>query len=182
MSVYDSHDRNAKIKRIYFYTVDPHEKLTEYFLYSANPVAWDEMPRIIDEFAAEIASGSIPPTNSVQGRRTWKKRSYFVYYDKTGRLEANNAVVFAGEDPCFKDGADVSGVHGVYAFYCINHMWKGGKPQAPGDTQHFRIVVNHMHKAGAEEQPDKSAGAAEGDAARRPLLTHNDSGTNTGPP
>jgi hypothetical protein len=183
MSVYDSHNRNAKVKRIYFYTVDPDHILTEYLVEKTSDISWGEMPRMIDEIAAKIESKSISPTaDSVQGHRTWKKRSYFVYYDKTGRLEANNAVVFTGDNSCFLDGADVSGIHGIYAFYCINHMRKNGHDQGPKDEQHFQIDVNDMHKAGAEDQPDKRAGAAEGDAARRPLFTHNDSGTNTGPP
>jgi hypothetical protein len=182
MNVYDPFCRGAKVKRIYFYTVDPDHTLTEYCKQSTNDIPWSDMPRVIDEIVAGIADGSIRPTKSQQHHRVWKTRSYFVYYDKKGQLEPNNAVTFRGDDSCFLDGADVPGALGIHAFYCINHMRKGGQDQGPRDRQHFEIDVNHMHHARAEEQSEKSRGAAQGGASNRPLFTHNDSGTNTGPP
>lgn len=184
MNVYDAYNKVAKIKRVYFYRVEGDHALVEYFIRSNKDIAWDEMPGFIDEIASDIEDGAIPPSQSVQGQRTWKKRSYFVYYDRTANLEENNAAIFSGDDSCFLDGADVPGPDGIYAFYCINHMRKGGHDQKQGDTQRFRIKVNHFHQAGAEDKPEKRGNpAGEGNAgAGRTLVTHDDSGTNTGPP
>ncbi len=184
MNVYDPHDKAAKIKRVYFYTLERDHALVEYFIRSHKDIAWDEMPRFIDEIAAEIADGAIPASKSVQGRRKWKRRSYFVYYDRTAGLIKDDAVSFSGDGTCFLDGADVSRRDGIYAFYCINHMRKGGHDQKPGDAQRFLIKVNHTHRTAAEDEPEKRGDAAGrvNVGAGRPIVTHDDSGTNTGPP
>ncbi len=65
----------------------------------------------------------------------------------------------------------------------ISGVRKDGHDQKPGDAQRFLIKVNHTHHTAAEDEPEEK-----GDAAGRVnvgagnTVTHDDSGTNTGPP
>ena len=171
---YDPLDENVPIKRIYFYMIRSNDVLEEYFIRDRRPIPRNEMADFIREIAAEITDGSIPLSSHGRGSRVWKKRSYFVYYDPDAKLETRNAVTFtsleSGDNPCFRDGAEIFDGSKVQAFYCINHMLRSSG-HGPGDPERFDVHVNHGVAAAAEPQ-EKAA----------PIFTHDDSGTNTGPP
>jgi hypothetical protein len=70
----------------------------------------------------------------------------------------------------------------IYAFYCINHMRKNGVDQKPGESQKFSVNVNHPDRSRLNDEQKEAGDASERvrEADRR--FTHDDSGTNTGPP
>jgi hypothetical protein len=173
---YLPHNKRAHTKRIYFYVLEPHQHdiaghhgdtITEYLIKEDDFIDWDDIPRLIPDILDAIRGNDLKPTDSKQLHRKWKRRSYFVYYHPTEQLSKGDAVVFTGGEDnrqCFRDARDVPLDAGASAFYCINHMLDkdgGAFPSGAGDA--FDIDIYHGHGA----------------VRRR---SHNDSGTNTGPP
>lgn len=183
--VYVQTQTRRPLKRIYFYkSRDGTREIESYFL-KMPPIAHEDIPAKINDILQEIANSQIQAANSIR-YIPWEGDSYFILYYE-GKLKQDNAVTFnfcepgesapfcTGGNHTFRDGADEQLPGGVSLFYCINHMEKrGGGSWREKERERFQVTLNHD-----DGGPGQEAAAS---AAPESIVTHTDTGTNTGPP
>ena len=181
--VYDDYNKNLRPKVFYIYRIFSHTDIRAY-RFQGEPVAYSNVENKINELIEEIEQNPTMPYGNGFRSIIWKKHNYFVidYVDPRDTLTPRNAVIFeycpsganhalaACPHPSgnhnFKDGKDISDRR----FVCINHMKKHGGGDLGEQPERYHVRVNHGREAGHSHQADKA------------FVSHEDSGTNTGPP
>jgi hypothetical protein len=183
--VYDPnspHHPNPPSKYIYFYYLkEVSPKVRAYRIEKQNPVSDTEIEALVKDVATRIKNGTYPdqPDGFTLGRLTWKKKSYIaiVLEDNQQKLINGNAVTFELEledgsldgNHTFRDGHDIPLFdNNITGFYCFNYM-RGvhGNDLGNREAERFWVEVHHNR-----------SGMRAGAGPR----SHDDAGTNLGPP
>lgn len=177
--VYYNKNKNLRIECIYFYYLtmrsDSHPNhVRAYFVDKKQYIPHDQMQDEIKDLVSQVRAKTLTPLARRLGGLDWCRKSYLavIMDDAEQRLTKENAVMFAnrsiGREHPFRDGRDIEPYDTITGFYCINHMTK---PSGASDvywSEDFDIEVCHNPLGCMPPNPL--------------LLSHNDSGTNMGPP
>jgi hypothetical protein len=172
--VYGTLDPNLGAQCIYFYYLTEskiEKEKTQTFFIERDYVITD-LAHEIDTIMKDIfVDKTLKPCGWGLGDVRWRRKSYIVvlFDDLVHKLNENDAVTFTPYYS-FKGGTDIKTIQGyprVTGFYCENHMTdsNGGPVGAKGET--FDVKVNHD---------------GHHNSSKLKFFTHNDSGTNMGPP
>jgi hypothetical protein len=188
-SLYGDAPNGLKAHCIYFYylkeTPDLKEKTRAFFLEYDHALNRDALEKEIPKLIEKANNGAIRPVGWKLGDIRWRRKSWFVVVldDDHHKLKPGDAVSFefksstgqspAGPNHNFRYGKDIPISRTITGFVCYNQM-KGshGRP-LDDESEVFFVKVNHGGHGDGQ-------GGGKGAIERR--FTHDDSGTNTGPP
>lgn len=169
--VYGNPDQNFRTPCIYFYYLTesnlPELNTRAYFIQRQQNIT--DIEAEIASLIKDVQSNAIKPCGWALGDIRWRHLSYFVlvFDDPSHKLYEKNAVKFVPYHP-FKGGNDYRALsaQGITAFYCENHLEdsSGTVLADPSSPEYFKVVANHDGHSMLS------------------VSTHNDTGTNMGPP
>lgn len=161
-AIYGSPSPDFSARCIYFYYLtesnDAKYNVRTFFIEYPDKIS--DIENKIVEILDSIRSGKLMPCGWALGDLKWRRISYIVIaYDDWGQQLKQNDAITIDYDKYFKGGQDLllkTPYQNITCFYCENYVGPA--------TQKIQITVNHGH--GTPFQ----------------ITTHNDSGTNMGPP
>jgi hypothetical protein len=170
---------SASPRCAYFYYVTPGEEKDGHFhgnvaaclMQEADIRPSDNIEDLISDWAQRAKDGQMSPIGWALGDLTWRRESYFVVVlDAPGyRFDSEESLVISNGDHTFKDKrlipVTTSDGSRMQAIYCRNHIRKrNGEPWRHGDIrEEYKPLM--LAVTGAKG-----------------LVTHEDVGTNLGPP